>query len=202
MKTNNNLGRRLIAFVLMLYPTLVFAAGPGSVAEGAELYNLNCVRCHNARPAEDYTARQWSVVMPHMREKAHLTRQETLLVETFLASTLTADKLPEGLAESSLEYSGEALVNQFGCQGCHRLGSIGGTVGPSLVSVVALKGVDYVMKKLADPTFDNRASAMPRYPMNDEQLRVITSYLGSLGTGIAQASPDTNTKSSRSEGLN
>lgn len=195
MNTNKRLSRMLIASVLMLYSTLAFAEGLSSVAEGANIYNLNCVRCHNARPAEDYTARQWSVVMPHMREKAHLTRQETLSVEKFLASTLTADKLTEGIAESGREYSGEALVNQFGCQGCHQVDSIGGTLGPSLTSIVARKGIDFVTRKLIDPTFDNKASAMPRYPMNDGQLRAIVSYLESLGTGIADVSPDGNTES-------
>lgn len=195
MNTNKKLSRMLIASVLMLYSTLAFAGGLGGIAQGANIYNLNCVRCHNARPAEDYTARQWSVVMPHMREKAQLTRQETLLVEKFLVSTLTVDKLMEGIAESGHEYSGKALVNQFGCQGCHQVDSIGGTLGPSLTSVVAQKGSDFVMQKLIDPTFDNKASAMPRYPMNDGQLRAVVSYLESLGTGIADLGPDANTES-------
>ncbi len=189
MNTNRSLSQELLTSVLMLYSILVLGDGPGSVAEGAEIYSLNCVRCHNARPAEDYTARQWSVVMPHMREKAHLTRHETQAVETFLASTLTADKLTKGNAEASHEYSGESLMQQFGCQGCHQVGSTGGTLGPNLISVVAAKGVDFVTKKLTDPTFDNPASAMPRYPMNEKQLRAITSYLESLGTGVAEARP-------------
>lgn len=189
MYTKMSLSQKLLASVLMLYPILVFGDGPGRVAEGAEIYNLNCVRCHNARPAEDYTAKQWSVVMPHMREKAHLTKHETLAVETFLASTLTADKLTQGTAEASHEYSGESLVQQFGCQGCHRVGDSGGTLGPDLISVVAAKGADFVMKKLTDPTFNNRGSAMPRYPMNDGQLDAIVSYLESLGTSVAAARP-------------
>lgn len=187
MYTKMSLSQKLLASVLMLYPILVFGDGPGSVAEGAEIYNLNCVRCHNARPAEDYTAKQWSVVMPHMREKAHLTKHETLSVETFLASTLTADKSLVEAAGENHNYSGRALVQQLGCQGCHRLGDTGGTLGPNLISVVAAKGADFVKKKLTDPTFNNRGSAMPRYPMNDGQLDAIMSYLESLGTGVAKA---------------
>ena len=183
---NKNLNQNLTAFVLMLFTTSLFGDGSGLVAEGAEIYSLNCVRCHNARPAEDYTAKQWSVVMPHMREKAHLTKQETLSVETFLASTLTADKLQAGITQKNDGYSGELLYQQYGCKGCHKVGSEGGTLGPNLISVVTTKGEGFVREKLSNPTFNNPASAMPRYPMNDDQLDAITLFLESLGTGIAE----------------
>jgi len=37
-----------------------------------------------------------------------------------------------------------------------------------------------------NPTFNNRASAMPRYPLNEDQLNAITSYLEAMGTGIVE----------------
>jgi len=181
-----NFKNSLFGLILVLLTNPVLGEDENLVAEGAEIYNLNCVRCHNARPAEDYTAKQWSVVMPHMREKAHLTKQETLLVETFLASTLTWDKLDAVTTESSAGFSGESLYQQFGCQGCHKADDKGGGIGPSLVSVVSVKGADFVMKKLTNPTFNNKASAMPKYPMSDDQLRAITSYLESMGVGKSQ----------------
>ena len=33
------------------------------VAKGAKVYGENCARCHNARPAEEYSKKEWSVVM-------------------------------------------------------------------------------------------------------------------------------------------
>ncbi len=185
MKIYQILNRCLATIALVLLSTSILGNEPGPVAEGAEIYNLNCVRCHNARPAEDYTAKQWSVVMPHMREKAHLTKQETLFVETFLASTLTADKLHD-TTDHLADLSGEQLFHQFGCQGCHKIGDTGGSLGPNLTSVVDVKGREFVLNKLINPTFNNRASSMPRYPLNEDQLDAITSYLEAMGTGIAE----------------
>ena len=155
------------------------ASDPSLVAEGAKLYSENCGRCHNARPASDYTKREWSVVMPHMREKAHMTGTESLAVEAFIASTLTADVRNDMMSnsESVVERSGEILVKQFGCQGCHILKGVGGTMGPALDNVVDTKGREYILKKLRDPKFDNAASAMPQYPMSEKELESIIKFM-------------------------
>ena len=148
------------------------------VAEGAKVYSENCGRCHNARPAEELSKREWSVVMPHMRAKAHLTGQETLAVETFLASTLTSDvrNAVNDSKPNAPKKSGEELVTQFGCQGCHQIKGEGGKLGPALDGVVASKGESFVLKKLIDPKFNNAASAMPKYPMNKEDIKAIIGF--------------------------
>ncbi len=150
------------------------------VGEGAKLYSENCGRCHNPVPATSYSKKEWSVIMPHMREKAHLTGKETLAIEAFLASTLTSDVKQPSKTEASVTpvvRSGEELVAQFGCQGCHVIKGEGGALGPSLDGVVQSKGLEFVLKKLKDPKFNNQASAMPRYPMADEQMKAIADYL-------------------------
>ena len=149
------------------------------VAEGAKVYSENCGRCHNARPAEELSKREWSVVMPHMRAKAHLTGKEALAVEAFLASTLTADvrNAEEYTKPNAPKKSGEELVTQFGCQGCHQIKGEGGKLGPALDGVVASKGESFVLKKLIDPKFTNAASAMPKYPMNKEDIKAIIGFL-------------------------
>lgn len=164
--------------------------GRSAIAEGAQLYNLNCARCHNARPASDFSARQWSVVMPHMREKAHLTRQETLAVESFLSGTLTADNLNEAVLGSLGQPSGEDLVQNLGCQGCHVIKGVGGNLGPNLTTVVDLRGTDFVRQKLLNPTFNNPASAMPKYPISEDQLDAIVAYLESLQIVTADAASE------------
>jgi len=146
-------------------------------ARGAELYSYNCTRCHNPRPADDYTAKGWSVVMPHMREKAHMTRDETIAVETFLSSTLTADKLIGQIGSLSEQATGEELIAQFGCQGCHQIDGAGGTLGPILGSITAAKGSDFISMKLREPTFNNPASSMPKYPISDAQIETIVNFL-------------------------
>lgn len=149
------------------------------VAEGAKVYSENCGRCHNARPAEELSKREWSVVMPHMRAKAHLTGKETLAVETFLASTLTSDvrNAVNDSKPNTPKKSGAELVAQFGCQGCHQIKGEGGKLGPNLDGVVANKGEAFVLKKLIDPKFNNAASAMPKYPMNKEDIKAIIGFL-------------------------
>jgi len=155
------------------------AGDPKLVAKGAKLYSENCGRCHNPRPASDYTKKEWSVVMPHMREKAHMTGKESLAVEAFLASTLTADvrNEPQVLDENAPQKSGEALITQFGCQGCHQVKGSGGKLGPSLDGIVEDKGREFILKKLKDPKFNNTSSAMPQFPMTEEDMKTIINYM-------------------------
>jgi len=154
--------------------------GASLVGEGARLYSENCGRCHNARPASDYTKREWSVVMPHMREKAHMTGTEALAVEAFLESTLTSDvqnDVKSGSLKNKPQRSGEELVAAFGCQGCHNIKGSGGTMGPNLTTVVADKGAEFVLKKLANPKFNNPASPMPKFPMSAADKQAIVDFL-------------------------
>jgi len=150
---------------------------PSLVAKGAKIYSENCGRCHNARPAEEYSKKEWSVVIPHMRAKAHMTGKEALAVEAFLASTLTADVRSTYAKVDAPQRTGAELAAQFGCQGCHQIKGEGGKLGPALDGVVSSKGEAFVLKKLADPKFNNAASAMPKYPMNKEDMNAIVDFL-------------------------
>ncbi len=147
------------------------------IAEGAKLYSENCGRCHNPRPASDYTKREWSVVMPHMREKAHMTGKETLAVEAFIDSTLTADVRNNQSPTNQPSKPAAELVAQFGCQGCHVMNGAGGNLGPSLEGIVKERGRDFIAKKLKDPKFNNASSAMPQFPMSDQDIEAIINYL-------------------------
>lgn len=152
---------------------------PTLVAKGAKVYSQNCGRCHNARPAEEYSKKEWSVVIPHMRAKAHMTGKEALAVEAFLASTLTADIRDDDHAstEDKPQRTGAELIAAFGCQGCHKIDGEGGALGPNLDNTVADRGAEFVIKKLKDPKFNNSASAMPRYPMSAADKQAIVDFL-------------------------
>jgi cytochrome c5 len=39
---------------------------------GAELYAINCNRCHAERYATEFTAAQWKTIMMHMRVRANI----------------------------------------------------------------------------------------------------------------------------------
>jgi mono/diheme cytochrome c family protein len=76
-----------------------------------------------------------------------------------------------------LREPGAELVAQFGCQGCHEIRAEGGKLGPTLDGVISSKGEAFVLEKLANPRFNNPASAMPKYPMNKEEMKAIIGFL-------------------------
>ena len=177
---------RLFSIILVvLFASLIAHAkhvsDPSLITEGAKLYSENCSRCHNARPASDYSKTEWSVVMPHMREKAHMTGTEALAVEAFLASTLTADVRNELRIASNSNPAKPAkeLITQFGCQGCHIVKGVGGNLGPSLDGIVEEKGREFVVKKLKDPKFNNASSAMPQFPMSETEIETMVDFISS-----------------------
>lgn len=154
-----------------------------SMAEGAKLYNDNCGRCHNPRPAEQFTAREWSVIMPHMREKAHLTGQETEAVERFIASTLTANVQRTLRSEERSELGpvdGEQLFARFGCQGCHQVNGEGGSMGPNLNVSLQEKGEAFMIRKILDPAAENPASTMPKFPVSESEASAIVEHIRTL----------------------
>jgi nitrate/TMAO reductase-like tetraheme cytochrome c subunit len=67
------------------------AATSSSAAESekgaAQLWEENCNRCHNYRPANSYSDYQWTVVMHHMRVRANLTAIEQKQILDFLQSS-------------------------------------------------------------------------------------------------------------------
>lgn len=77
--------------------TLALIALPGAaraqnaVAQGAQVWANNCVRCHNARPSAERTDLQWLVIVNHMRARANLTKGDARTVTAFLQAT----NLPE-----------------------------------------------------------------------------------------------------------
>jgi hypothetical protein len=46
--------------------------------------------------------------------------------------------------------------------------------------VLQRRSPDFVLHKLADPRFDNPASAMPQFPLNDHERRAILEYLRTI----------------------
>jgi len=61
-----------------------------SAENGARVWRMKCGMCHNARPASEFDAREWPVIVSHMRTRAELTRTEAAAVAAFL-STGAAD---------------------------------------------------------------------------------------------------------------
>jgi mono/diheme cytochrome c family protein len=51
---------------------------------GAELYAINCNRCHPERYATEFTSAQWKTIMTHMRVRANLPAAQAKLILKFL----------------------------------------------------------------------------------------------------------------------
>ena len=51
---------------------------------GAELYAINCNRCHPERYATEFTAAQWKTIMIHMRVWANLPAAQAKEILKFL----------------------------------------------------------------------------------------------------------------------
>ncbi len=182
-----------VGLALALHGANAAAQDGDLVSEGARVYGTTCGSCHNARSPLERTDRQWTVIVNHMRARANLTGSETRAVLAFLQATNTDPRVLARAADDvqALEASdappdlglaptGEALVAQKACLGCHIIGPAGGQVGPSLNGVVDRKGARFVRQKLRDPMTDNATSMMPNFGLTDEQVEAITAYLATL----------------------
>jgi len=76
---------------------------------------------------------------------------------------------------------GQALVANLGCTGCHRIHGTGGAVGPDL-SFVGDRRPDrkWHLKHFRDPQSVSPGSIMPKFPLTDQELQDLTSYVLSL----------------------
>jgi len=54
---------------------------------GSQLWGENCIRCHNAPSAADYSNAQWETICMHMKLRANLTEDEINKILPFLQST-------------------------------------------------------------------------------------------------------------------
>ena len=51
---------------------------------GAELYAINCARCHPERYATEFTVDQWKTIMLHMRVRANLPAEQVKVIVKYL----------------------------------------------------------------------------------------------------------------------
>ena len=60
---------------------------PQASLQGVELWTQNCNRCHNFRPATQFSDREWETIMTHMQVRANLTATEAQKIKEFLKLT-------------------------------------------------------------------------------------------------------------------
>ena len=75
---------------------------------------------------------------------------------------------------------GRRLFETRGCYGCHAIGGVGATTGPSLSRVGAKYSPEYLTRWLRDTPPRGAAEHMPRIPLAGPELEALTAYLSSL----------------------
>jgi len=79
---------------------------------------------------------------------------------------------------------GKALVAHFNCTGCHRIHGEGGAVGPDLSYEGDRRADrDWHYRHFRDPPSVTPGSIMPKFPLTDQELHDLTSYILSLKKG-------------------
>lgn len=77
--------------------------------------------------------------------------------------------------------AGKAVFNNEGCSACHKIGGVGGDVGPDLSDIGSRKDKDWLKKQITDPTAHFAHSVMPPYSnLNEKDLDNLVQYLASL----------------------
>lgn len=66
---------------------LAFGEFPHTHKTGGQIWADNCSRCHNPRPATQYSAQQWEIIAAHMRVRANLSGEEQRAIYHFLSGT-------------------------------------------------------------------------------------------------------------------
>jgi len=76
---------------------------------------------------------------------------------------------------------GKAVFARFGCAGCHRVHGEGGAVGPDLSYAGDVRPErQWHVKHFRDPRSVSPASIMPKFPLSEQEINDLTSYMLSL----------------------
>lgn len=98
------------------------------------------------------------------------------------ATTVAATLSPFARAKA------EALLrDRLPCLGCHRIGATGGTMGPDLTTVATRRSRAEIERMIRDPQGSVPGTAMPRVPMPDDWVALLSGYLGGTGPSAAAA---------------
>jgi len=76
---------------------------------------------------------------------------------------------------------GERVFETAGCQACHKIGLVGGNVGPSFSNVGVRRGEGWLRQQLTDPQAHVPGNYMLAYPdLNETQVKGLVAYIKSL----------------------
>lgn len=77
----------VLAVAIVLVGCKTPAPSAESAKGSAQLWQENCMRCHNMRSPSSYSDEQWEVAMHHMRVRANLTAEEHSRILEYLKAS-------------------------------------------------------------------------------------------------------------------
>lgn len=84
-------------------------------------------------------------------------------------------------AVSAPEAEGKKVYEKWGCSSCHKMGGVGGTVGPDLTHIGSKKDSAWLKKQIVDPQAHFANSIMPPFStIPEKDLDLLVQYLFSL----------------------
>ncbi len=158
-------------------PFATFATEPAdeamSFARGASLYSANCGRCHNPRGPSEFSDGTWPLIVTHMRVIAGLPGDQAREIEAFLRASNNPPVRVSAKSAPSTQLSGEQLLQQYGCRGCHKIAGEGGAIGPSLEGVFERRDEAWVRTQIKQPRAHNPKTVMPDMGLGDSEVTAI-----------------------------
>lgn len=174
--------RRFNSLATVLLALTVLLAAPSSRARaddharGARLYAENCGRCHNPRGPGEFSDREWPLIITHMRVIGLLPGDQARAIEAFLRASNNPPRKKE-VVSAAARIDGRALIQQYGCRGCHVVEGEGGTIGPSLDGILSRRPESWVRQQIADPRANNPRTVMPQLNLSDPEIDAIIDLL-------------------------
>lgn len=84
---------------------------------------------------------------------------------------------PQELTAFSMQKAHIFLSDKLSCLGCHRLGELGGRIGPDLSSIRDRLNPFYMFNQMKDPRLVSPNTIMPQIPMPTKILELIFNFL-------------------------
>jgi mono/diheme cytochrome c family protein len=100
-----------------------------------------------------------------------------LLLQREGAAAISKDFQPRRLSAFSKAKVKSLLDQKLSCLGCHRLGDVGGRIGPDLSQVQARRRPEYVYSMIKDPRAMSPHSMMPRVPLPAGFVQLLANFL-------------------------
>lgn len=114
------------------------------------------------------------------REAAHgrVEHWDRPMVELkYIQSACAKCHLPADIPNAPQLARGQAVFQESGCIGCHKLHGTGGIIGPELDKVGATRSPDWLLKHFKNPAAVTPGSAMPPVKATDADLEALTLYV-------------------------